>query len=85
MVYCRSPCLYFSDSYIIVYPWFTEEGTFLHFCGDYIFYKVTTTTRFAYVKYRADTVFNYLFYDGFSSATYTSQGLLVKITAVSLH
>ena len=79
MVFCRSPCIYFSDSYVIVYPWFTEEGTFLHFCDDYIYYEVTTTTRFAYVKYRTASLLNWALYNGFSAAAYTSQGLLVTL------
>ena len=82
-VHCRSPCAYFSDSYIIVYPWYTEEGNYIHFCGDYVYNQLTTTTRFAYVKYRAASVVNRILYDGFSSAVYTSDGLLITLAAVS--
>ena len=90
MIYCRSPCVYFSDSYVIVYASHTESGGYHYFCGTYKSYWVTTkTSRFAYVKFHTSALPNWGLLRGFSYAKFIAEGLcfaiMVSVIIILIH
>ena len=80
MGYCRSPCRYLSDSYVIVYGSYTDVGRRHYFCGNYgSYFIVTKTSRYAYVKFHTSSQPNIRRLVGFSYAEFIAEGLLISV------
>ena len=80
MGYCRSPCRYYSDSYVIVYASYTDAGGRHPFCGNYgSYFVVTKRSRYAYVKFHTSSEANVRRLIGFSYAVFIAEGLFILL------
>ena len=80
MGYFRSPCRYFSDSYVIVYASYTDAGGRHPFCGKYgSYFVVTKKSRYAYVRFHTSSQPNIRRLIGFSYAEFIAEGLFILL------